>query len=549
MVRGGLQVLALQWLATRAAVRSHGSICGSGSEAGVRVPCQTLKQRHNITWHTRPVLTPCRTITPPALPRVTQVAAAAAQQAEAMEGVLFQGTPGTPEVSGPGTGLGSGAGSFVGPFAALVPAPLTHGVSGALHGVAAWASAFQADGLSSFLSRVEASGVGAHTAVDDAPEQPAYNIPMRRLSTPSSALSGPAARPARASPPHAASSPSPSPSPSLDTVPTPKSSVRVRGRPITGAPSSEPVIQSAAPSRHDEQHMSGDQQGRGYSNGVVGQDHSRRSVSPPSHTSPASLSGQSPAPAHVSHYAQPASHSAQLSARDHALARSPSLRAPAPTNLDYLPSRRSPGAPGAHHGPRSRSSVARAGSSDGSSASGSSEWGSSQEEGSMVGGDLSGVWEKDAQASDAESYEAMMDLLGLSGLQRVTARLIEGLEVVQSEEGLRVTFLTVVPFFKVGPACCGGGGCGCYCWFVGGGALLVNLLVVRWLLLFLLSWHVEAACSRGCLQITPEVRCLTCPIYVPAHTPALVNCPCFVLCHAKPLLPHAPTSPQSSPRR
>jgi len=40
-------------------------------------------------------------------------------------------------------------------------------------------------------------------------------------------------------------------------------------------------------------------------------------------------------------------------------------------------------------------------------------------------------------------------VLGLSGLQKVTARLIEGLEVQQSRENFTVSFVTVVPFFKV----------------------------------------------------------------------------------------------------
>ncbi len=66
---------------------------------------------------------------------------------------------------------------------------------------------------------------------------------------------------------------------------------------------------------------------------------------------------------------------------------------------------------------------------------------------------MSGVWEKDEQASDLEGYERMMTTLGLSGLQRVTARLIDGLELRCAPTTFTVSFLTVVPFFKVGCMC------------------------------------------------------------------------------------------------
>ncbi len=45
--------------------------------------------------------------------------------------------------------------------------------------------------------------------------------------------------------------------------------------------------------------------------------------------------------------------------------------------------------------------------------------------------DLSGVWVKDVARSDAAGFEASLDVLGLSGLQRVTERLIEGIEITQ----------------------------------------------------------------------------------------------------------------------
>jgi hypothetical protein len=44
---------------------------------------------------------------------------------------------------------------------------------------------------------------------------------------------------------------------------------------------------------------------------------------------------------------------------------------------------------------------------------------------------LTGLWVLDKEASDLVAYEAALDLLALSGLQKMTARLIEALEVKQ----------------------------------------------------------------------------------------------------------------------
>ena len=90
-----------------------------------------------------------------------------------------------------------------------------------------------------------------------------------------------------------------------------------------------------------------------------------------------------------------------------------------------------------------------------------------------------GVWVKDTDASDAESYNRALDIMKLGvtlpgystlcvpsllevvrcshwtlavagRLQKITAaRLIEGLDIRQSPYSLTVQFLTVVPFFKV----------------------------------------------------------------------------------------------------
>ncbi|KAG2428383.1 hypothetical protein HYH02_014399 [Chlamydomonas schloesseri] len=75
---------------------------------------------------------------------------------------------------------------------------------------------------------------------------------------------------------------------------------------------------------------------------------------------------------------------------------------------------------------------------------------------------LTGIWEKDLEASDVGGYEKALDLWQISGVQKATARLIEGLELVHSGGGggggggrtaaapsLNVHFLTIIPYFKV----------------------------------------------------------------------------------------------------
>ncbi|KAJ9511334.1 hypothetical protein QJQ45_029742 [Haematococcus lacustris] len=62
---------------------------------------------------------------------------------------------------------------------------------------------------------------------------------------------------------------------------------------------------------------------------------------------------------------------------------------------------------------------------------------------------LQGLWEKDMAKSQLQEYESMLQLLGLGSLQRMTARLIDGIDISQTPEGFSVSFLTVVPFFKV----------------------------------------------------------------------------------------------------
>ncbi|KAI3430893.1 hypothetical protein D9Q98_009302 [Chlorella vulgaris] len=85
----------------------------------------------------------------------------------------------------------------------------------------------------------------------------------------------------------------------------------------------------------------------------------------------------------------------------------------------------------------SSSSSARTESSDGSG-------------GSDGLADLTGIWIKDAGASDSGSYSRACDLMQLNKLQKTTAtQLIEGLELEQNGRRVAVRFLTVVPFFKV----------------------------------------------------------------------------------------------------
>eukprot|EP00879_Flechtneria_rotunda_P006527 GHRR01006860.1.p1 GENE.GHRR01006860.1~~GHRR01006860.1.p1 ORF type:complete len:354 (+),score=133.89 GHRR01006860.1:626-1687(+) len=63
--------------------------------------------------------------------------------------------------------------------------------------------------------------------------------------------------------------------------------------------------------------------------------------------------------------------------------------------------------------------------------------------------DLSGLWVKDRDRSDMAGYEEALDVLGLSSMQKVTARLIDGIEIKQAPNHFTVNFVTVVPFFKV----------------------------------------------------------------------------------------------------
>ncbi|KAG1665981.1 hypothetical protein FOA52_010079 [Chlamydomonas sp. UWO 241] len=63
--------------------------------------------------------------------------------------------------------------------------------------------------------------------------------------------------------------------------------------------------------------------------------------------------------------------------------------------------------------------------------------------------DLSGVWSKVPELSDDEAYERCLDLWGISGMQKATAKLIEGLEISHAGPKFHVHHLTMIPYFKV----------------------------------------------------------------------------------------------------
>ncbi|KAG2489744.1 hypothetical protein HYH03_011851 [Edaphochlamys debaryana] len=62
---------------------------------------------------------------------------------------------------------------------------------------------------------------------------------------------------------------------------------------------------------------------------------------------------------------------------------------------------------------------------------------------------LAGIWEKDLALSDTANYERALDAWQISGVQKATAKLIEGLELAAVRGALNVHFLTIIPYFKV----------------------------------------------------------------------------------------------------
>ena len=62
---------------------------------------------------------------------------------------------------------------------------------------------------------------------------------------------------------------------------------------------------------------------------------------------------------------------------------------------------------------------------------------------------LTGLWGKDPNKSQHAEYEKALDLWQISGMQKATARLIEGLEIVHSGSKFNVHHCTIIPQFKV----------------------------------------------------------------------------------------------------
>ena len=48
-----------------------------------------------------------------------------------------------------------------------------------------------------------------------------------------------------------------------------------------------------------------------------------------------------------------------------------------------------------------------------------------------------------------DAYEVALELWNITGVQKATARLIEGLELVAQGDKFTVHFLTIIPYFKV----------------------------------------------------------------------------------------------------
>lgn len=63
--------------------------------------------------------------------------------------------------------------------------------------------------------------------------------------------------------------------------------------------------------------------------------------------------------------------------------------------------------------------------------------------------DLSGLWQKDPNRSQQAEYERCLDIWQISGMQKATARLIEGLEIVHKGSKFNVHHCTIIPQFKV----------------------------------------------------------------------------------------------------
>mmetsp|Transcript_3058 Transcript_3058/g.7623 ORF Transcript_3058/g.7623 Transcript_3058/m.7623 type:complete len:413 (+) Transcript_3058:219-1457(+) len=63
--------------------------------------------------------------------------------------------------------------------------------------------------------------------------------------------------------------------------------------------------------------------------------------------------------------------------------------------------------------------------------------------------DISGAWTKDMKRSDLSTYDRALEMMGIRGIQKTTARLIDGVELSLTERDFTMRFLTIVPYFNV----------------------------------------------------------------------------------------------------
>ena len=59
------------------------------------------------------------------------------------------------------------------------------------------------------------------------------------------------------------------------------------------------------------------------------------------------------------------------------------------------------------------------------------------------------MWKKIPELSDVAGYGRCLDLMGVGGIQKSTALMIDGMEVQHTQDKFAVFYLTIVPYFKV----------------------------------------------------------------------------------------------------
>mmetsp|Transcript_36915 Transcript_36915/g.104172 ORF Transcript_36915/g.104172 Transcript_36915/m.104172 type:complete len:437 (-) Transcript_36915:93-1403(-) len=63
--------------------------------------------------------------------------------------------------------------------------------------------------------------------------------------------------------------------------------------------------------------------------------------------------------------------------------------------------------------------------------------------------EMAGKWSKVPASSDLRSYEDALEMMGIRGIQKTTAQLIDGVELSVTNSDFTIRFLTIVPNFKV----------------------------------------------------------------------------------------------------